>query len=510
MAEDEDIRKARQARALIAARQAQAATTSSLADSLVALQTGIKESKEQVQSKNVEIPTIALEQAVNTGNTGAAIDAAKAVAAAQGGSAAAQAANAITAIQAASPKPVLNAANIARGDTIKWVGGVNGSWQIIKGTNVTTSSSDSNNQGTGDNSGGGTIFRVIGGILYANGSKYTGMYQGKKYVDGIEQAEDGSDGKTTYTAPDGKIFTNLDEYNSYITQLAAEDKRKAGQSAYDLLFSEFDRYGMGALLNDVKEFIVQGLSRDELLLKLRATPAYEKRFAANAQRIKKGLRALSEAEYINLEDQYQDVMRRYGLPESYYTRGDMGVQQGFEKFLAGDVSPLELEDRIQTGQRRVLNAPKEVKDALTQFYGAELGNGDILAYVLDPERAIENIKRKVTAAEIGAGAMQSGLKTGLTRAEELEKFGVTGERARTGYAAIAEFLPSATKLGDIYAKQGLGAYDQATAEQEVFGITGAAGAATKRRKLSELEQAQFSGSSGMTGGALSRERAGQF
>jgi hypothetical protein len=100
--------------------------------------------------------------------------------------------------------------------------------------------------------------------------------------------------------------------------------------------------------------------------------------------------------------------------------------------------------------------------------------------------------------------------TGLTRAEELERFGVTGERARTGYAAIAEFLPSAQKLGDIYAKQGLGAYNQATAEQEVFGITGAADAATKRRKLSELETAQFGGSSGITGGALSRQRAGQF
>jgi hypothetical protein len=279
-----------------------------------------------------------------------------------------------------------------------------GRWKkVFVGGNVNTKSGNSDNV---DNSGGGTIFRMIGGILYANGSKYTGVYQGKNYVDGVEQAEDNSDNKTTYTAPDGKIFTNLDEYNAYVTQLIAEDKRRAGQSAYDLLFSEFDRYGMGALLNDVKEFIVQGLSRDELLLKLRATPAYEKRFAANAQRIKKGLRALSEAEYINLEDQYQDVMRRYGLPESYYTRGDMGVQQGFEKFLAGDVSPLELEDRIQTGQRRVLNAPKEVKDALTQFYGAELGSGDILAYVLDPEKAIENIKRKVTAAEIGAGAMQ--------------------------------------------------------------------------------------------------------
>jgi len=315
---------------------------------------------------------------------------------------------------------------------------------------------------------------------------------------------------TTYTAPDGKVFTDLNSYNAYVNQLAAEEKRKKGQSAFDILFSEFERYGMGALLNDVREFIIQGLSRDELLLKLRATPAYEKRFAANAQRIKSGLRALSEAEYIGLEDQYQSVMRQYGLPQSYYARGDMGRQEGFEKFIAGDVSPVELEDRIQTAQNRVTNAPKQVRDALSQFYGTELGNGDILAYVLDPERALSQIKRKVTAAEIGAGAAMAGLGTTRTRAEELETFGVTGEQAREKFSTIAEFLPSAQKLGDIYAKQGLGPYNQAVAEQEVFGITGAADAATKRKKLAQLEAAQFSGQVGAAGSALGRERAGQF
>jgi hypothetical protein len=292
-------------------------------------------------------------------------------------------------------------------------------------------------------------------------------------------------------------------------KLAAEEKLRKGQSAYDILLGEFDRYGMGALLTDVKEFITQGLSRDELLLKLRATPAYEKRFAANAQRIKSGLRALSEAEYVQLEDQYQNVMRNYGLPASYYTRGDMGVQQGFEKFIAGDVSAAELEDRIQTAQNRVINAAPEVSRALREFY-PDITNGDILAYALDPNQALTNIRRKVTAAEIGAGAMQAGLATGLARAEELGRFGITGEQARQGFSQIAEFLPSATKLSDIYGKSGVGPYNQATAEQEVFGISGAADAAQKRKKLAQLETAQFSGTSGAGGGALGRERAGQF
>ena len=316
----------------------------------------------------------------------------------------------------------------------------------------------------------------------------------------------GGAGPITYTAPDGRIFTDLASYNAYIAQTAAEEKRRKGQSAYDLLFAEFDRYGMGGLLEDVKQFIVQGLSKDELTLRLRATPAYEKRFAANSQRIKKGLRALSEAEYINLEDQYQNVMRQYGLPESYYTRGDMGIQQGFEKFIAGDVSPVELEDRIQTAQTRVVNANPEVSRALREFY-PEITGGDILAYALDPAQAITNIKRKVGAAEIGAGAMQAGLKTGLARAEELQRYGVTKEAALQGFGTIASGLERGRQLSQIYQQP---EYTQQVAEAEVFALPDAEKARRQRRRLGQLETAAFSGTTGISGGALDRERAGQY
>jgi hypothetical protein len=286
--------------------------------------------------------------------------------------------------------------------------------------------------------------------------------------------------------------------------------KAARQSAYDLLFQQFDAYGLGGLVTPLKNLIESGISPAEFTIRLRETDAYKKRFAANATRIQKGLRALSEAEYIGLEDQYQDVMRRYGLPDTYYTRGEMGRQEGFEKFIGGDVSPVELEDRIGTAQRRVLNAAPQIKDALTQYYGNEISNGDILAYVLDPQNAIENIKRKVTAAEIGGAASIAGLGAARSRAEELQSFGVTGDQARQGYNVISEFLPQARVLGERYAKQGLGDYTQETAESEVFAIPGSADAGRKRRKLAELEQAQFSGSTGLTGGALGRERAGQF
>lgn len=287
-------------------------------------------------------------------------------------------------------------------------------------------------------------------------------------------------------------------------KLAAEEKKREGQSAYSLLFSEFDRYGLGALVEPLKKFIEEGLSPAEFTLRLRETDAYKKRFAANAQRVAKGLRALSEAEYIGTEDQYQDVMRRYGMPESYYAKGDLGVQTGFEKFLAGDVSAVELEDRIQTAQNRVVNSNPEVAKALKEFYPG-ISNGDILAYVLDPANAIEQIKRKVTAAEIGGAAIQSGLQTGMTRAEELAAAGVTKQQAQQGFQTIAEVAPRGGTLAEIYKQD---PYTQTTAEKEVFGLAGSVDAAKQRKKLTQLETAAFSGSAGA--GAIARDRAGAF
>ena len=317
----------------------------------------------------------------------------------------------------------------------------------------------------------------------------------------------------TYTASDGQTFTDQQAFVDYEISLRDstmqknlinEQNKAERRSAYDLLLSEFKQYGLDALVTPLRSLIEEGVSPSEFTLRLRETDAYKKRFAANAQRVAKGLRALSEAEYIGTEDQYQDVMRRYGMPESYYTKGELGIQSGFEKFLAGDVSAVELEDRIQTAQNRVVNSNPEVAKALKEFYPG-ISNGDILAYVLDPANAIEQIKRKVTAAEIGGAAIQSGLKTGMTRAEELAAAGITKQQAQQGFQTVAEVAPRGSQLAEIYKQD---PYTQTTAEQEVFGLAGATEASKQRKKLTQLETAAFSGSAGA--GAIARDRAGAF
>jgi hypothetical protein len=278
------------------------------------------------------------------------------------------------------------------------------------------------------------------------------------------------------------------------------------RSAYALLLSEFSRYGLEALVTPLQDLIKQGLSGPEFQIALRNTDAYQKRFAGNTERIKKGLVALSPGEYLALEDQYQNIMRNYGLPASYYTKDSIGTQAGFNKLIANDVSAVELEERVLTAQKRVLDAAPEVMTALKRFY-PDIKNGEILAYTLDPEKGLEDIRKKVTAAEIGGAALAAGLGTSLTDAEYLRRYGVTAETARAGFGAIGGGLERGRQLASIYQQPD---YTQAVAEEEVFNLPGQTESQQKRKKIIGLEKAEFGGQTGVSSGALSQNRAGSY
>lgn len=318
----------------------------------------------------------------------------------------------------------------------------------------------------------------------------------------------------TWKVQSGQEFTNT------ASERAATDARAQAlanrTSAFDLLRDQFDQWGLGDLVEPIRSLIQdENVPPSEYAIRLRQTAPYLKRFAANAERIKNGLAAIDESTYLKLEDQYQEVMRNYGLPESYYVRGQYGVQEGFQNFIANDVSAIELEDRIMNAQNRVINSNPEVLAALKNFY-PDINNGEILAYVLDPKNALDQIKRKITAAEIGGAAVQAGLNRGDTpeqraayaaRAGELGAAGVTKEVAQKGFRTVAEIAPRGGELAAMY---GESPYTQQTAEQEVFGLAGSVDAAKQRKKLVGLEQASFSGQAGTAQGALGRERAGNF
>jgi hypothetical protein len=366
------------------------------------------------------------------------------------------------------------------------------------------------NSATEAKASGGTVNIQTG--QWSGGTRSTGGGGGGGGGGSSLTTGSGSSAPTaSYTATDGTKFTDQAVFTNYQKMLnentaIKEKDLTTRRSAFQIIKEEFDRYGIGKLVGDVERLLVEGTPPAEYSFQLRQTPTYKQRFAANEQRIKKGLRALDESSYIALEDQYQDVMRRYGLPEAYYQRDDIGTQKAFEKLIAADVSNVELEKRIQNTQSRIFDANPEVMAAMRQFY-PDITGGEILAYALDPETALPQLERKIAAAEIGGAALQAGLTTGLGRAEQLAAAGVTKAAAQEQYGKIASGLERGKRLSEIYQQP---TYTQEIAEAEAFALSDAEKARRQRRKLTQLETAEFGGTTGMTGGALSRERAGQY
>jgi len=281
---------------------------------------------------------------------------------------------------------------------------------------------------------------------------------------------------------------------------AAADAAKYNEriSIYSSMADRFNKYGLTGLANKIKELAIQGATEATITLQLQETPEYQQRFAANADRIKKGLAALTPAEYVNVEDSYRQVLRAYGLKQF---DNDAYVRQ----FIANDMSPTELSNRVVTAVQRVQNADPALVNQLKQYYG--IGATDMVAYVLDPEQQFQKIERQIAASEIGVAAGRQGLKAGVSVAEQLAAQGVTEAEARKGYATIADILPTAEKLSDIYGTT-LDEYRQAEGEQEVFNSL--ASAQRKRQALTARELAAFSGASGTNKTSLTTSAVGQF
>ncbi len=105
-----------------------------------------------------------------------------------------------------------------------------------------------------------------------------------------------------------EVQTLIKSYTSdVLNRMSQEEKTAERLSAYNILRMEFEQYGLGSLVTDIKNLLINDTPVSEFGLRLRGTDAYKDRFKANEARIAAGLSALSPAEYVALEDQYQNT-----------------------------------------------------------------------------------------------------------------------------------------------------------------------------------------------------------
>jgi hypothetical protein len=309
-----------------------------------------------------------------------------------------------------------------------------------------------------------------------------------------------------------KVRANDEEDNFVPEEEEKKEEKKeeitdSRRDAFAALTDLFTSYGLESLSGEIAGYMQQGLTASEALIKLKTNPtgAYAKRFAGNFTRVKNGLNAISEAEYVNLENSYANTLKAYGLNNMVSLNRDDNYKK-FADYIAGDISADEFKDRIKTVVERVQNAEPQIKATLKSFY-PEITDNDLISYFLNPKENLPKLQEKVTASEIGAAAVGAGLNANLTTATDLAKYGVDQKMAREGYSTIAGVLPTADKLGNIYGETGV-KYAQAEGEAEVF--KGSQDAASKRRRLASMERAAFGGNAGTNQGSLTRSTQGRI
>jgi hypothetical protein len=269
------------------------------------------------------------------------------------------------------------------------------------------------------------------------------------------------------------------------------------QSAFDILNNMLSTYGLGSLTGTLKDILLQGITdQNEISLKLQSTNEWKTRFAGNEMLRQKGLPVLDVAQYLSVEQSYAQVMKNYGLPQGFYDD-----PADFASFIGNSVSANELQQRASMYS----DVARREDPALTaQLSAMGLSQGDILAYMMDPNRALPLIQQKYQTALIGGAARRAGITPDTAFAQHLADLGISEQQASQGYGQIASEMPNAQRLGQIYNDQ----ISQADLESETFDGNGAV--TQKKKRLASQERAAFSGSAGVAQGSLSRNTSGSY
>lgn len=271
---------------------------------------------------------------------------------------------------------------------------------------------------------------------------------------------------------------------------------EAERDAFAALTTLFTSYGLGDLAPTILNFLQQGYGADTITSLLQLTPEYEARFSGNAIRQQNGLQVLNPADYLSAEASYRQILQAGGLDPSFMS------SDNYAQWIGKDISPTEIQDRVNMAVTATVNAPPELTTAFSKM---GINVGDIASMFLNDNTAPPVLQTKLNQAQIIEAGLQSGVTDPtVAYAQQLAQQGVTYNQALAGYQNVAAVLPTANQLSAIYTQQAQ--YGQTQAEQQYLGSSGTA--AYQQQQLGEQETAAFGGKNAVGQKSFAPQAAG--
>jgi len=210
------------------------------------------------------------------------------------------------------------------------------------------------------------------------------------------------------------------------------DGTAASSSLLDSLKAQFpwlDQIGLTPQF--FQHLVATSASPDEIITTLRQQPQYRARFAGLWR--PDGSLRMTEAQYLNREQDYRTVLKQYGYGQSYTDA------QSLVGFFDSEMDPNELKDRLDTF-KKVQDSGQHVKDAFYVYAGLDVTDEQLYQAMVDPAAA-QHLQDQYNAK---VASQSFDYQTWITRATErglqrvsdtlgqLQKSGaLTGEAVQT-------------------------------------------------------------------------------
>lgn len=258
----------------------------------------------------------------------------------------------------------------------------------------------------------------------------------------------------------------------------------ANRDAYAALSNLFSSYGLDSLSPTILGYLQQGFSADTISVLLQNSPEYQARFSGNQARIDNGLAVLTPAEYLSTEASYRQLLQSAGLDNGFMN------SDTYAEWIGMDISPAEIQSRVNLAVQATVNSDQYVQDALSQW---GIQPKDLVSYFLNDSVPMPELQQTMQRAQIMGAGGQSGIQVDMGDATRWAQEGVTYQQAQLGFKQVAAVLPMANELSQIYYQSP--EYRQGDAEAEF--LTNDGTSKLQREDLARQEMANFQGQGGV-------------
>jgi hypothetical protein len=223
------------------------------------------------------------------------------------------------------------------------------------------------------------------------------------------------------------------EYNTPYMQAISQADASGTATATSML----QGYGMSSsqisgLLGTLTPLFQSGASQAQITAAINQSPEFNARFPGLKEANAEGM-GLTTTDYTNYENTLRGAAKSLGMDPGW-AAGETGAYIASGTSAQDVVSRMEMAKGYIAGTGANGTAPSPISDAAKQYMAQNYGitEGDLAAYYMNPDTALDTLIQKQTSSVIGGGAATAGFgRLSTNAAQQLQEGGLTASQAET-------------------------------------------------------------------------------